>query len=70
MLQQIGTGNLPNIEELDVLFTSNCKGLAFRLVSLDIAKKYPIKMAEVRNTIDTFTRSSEHLLFIASPFLV
>ncbi len=68
-LLHIGTGNLPNMEESDTLPISNSIGWVGIFESLDIAKKYPINMATVKNITETFIRICNHFLYVGSCFL-
>ena len=68
-LLHIGTGNLPNTEESDRWLITSFVGLVGMFESLDIAKKYPINMATVRNITDTFIKRCNHFLYVGSCFL-
>ena len=61
-----GIHNLLEIELLATFLISIFNGLPIKVESVDMAKKYPVKIAVVRNTNDTFNSHCEHLLFPAT----
>ena len=63
------TKNLANIDELDAHLISIFVGLVSRFEYLDNAKKYPISIATIRNTRETFINGYNQLFLVASTFL-
>ena len=63
-----GIHNLLEIVLLATFLISIFNGLLIKVESVDMAKKYPIKIAVVRNTNDALNSHCEHLSFTATSF--
>ena len=62
--------NLLGIESWDTVLIPISNGFALKVELKDMAKKYPIKIAVVKNINDAFNNHCEHLLFPATSFFV